>query len=139
MRPSFTSQVLPLNIDIAGTDALDDKQIATLQALEIEAARISISSLASLATIGELDHLGGGLDLIPSLMLTLAATDYEKVQYTIENAHASIGYYSSLAALGYVDRDSVVHKFRRGLDIPCLLYTSPSPRDQRGSRMPSSA
>ena len=30
-----------------------------------------------------------------------------------------------------------------GLPIPvvitCLLYTSPSPRDQRGSRMPSSA
>ena len=27
---------------------------------------------------------------------------------------------------------------RRGIP-PCLLYTSPSPRDQRGSRMPSSA
>ena len=26
-----------------------------------------------------------------------------------------------------------------GIIIPCLLYTSPSPRDQRGSRMPSSA
>jgi len=26
-----------------------------------------------------------------------------------------------------------------GFNIPCLLYTSPSPRDQRGSRMPSSA
>ena len=25
------------------------------------------------------------------------------------------------------------------LRAPCLLYTSPSPRDQRGSRMPSSA
>ena len=25
------------------------------------------------------------------------------------------------------------------LSLPCLLYTSPSPRDQRGSRMPSSA
>ena len=25
------------------------------------------------------------------------------------------------------------------LDVTCLLYTSPSPRDQRGSRMPSSA
>ena len=24
-------------------------------------------------------------------------------------------------------------------DVDCLLYTSPSPRDQRGSRMPSSA
>ena len=28
---------------------------------------------------------------------------------------------------------------RDGLDCVCLLYTSPSPRDQRGSRMPSSA
>ena len=135
MRPSVTSQVLPLNIDIAGTDALDDKQIATLQALEIEAARISISSLASLATIGELDHLGGGLDLIPSLMLTLAATDYEKVQYTIENAHASIGYYSSLAALGYVDRDSVVHKFRRGLDIPGHVSWVPGGTQLNGGRL----
>ena len=26
-----------------------------------------------------------------------------------------------------------------GLFLACLLYTSPSPRDQRGSRMPSSA
>ena len=26
-----------------------------------------------------------------------------------------------------------------GAYITCLLYTSPSPRDQRGSRMPSSA
>ena len=27
----------------------------------------------------------------------------------------------------------------QGLCLFCLLYTSPSPRDQRGSRMPSSA
>ena len=27
----------------------------------------------------------------------------------------------------------------KGSSNPCLLYTSPSPRDQRGSRMPSSA
>ena len=27
----------------------------------------------------------------------------------------------------------------RGMDIVCLLYTSPSPRDRYGSRMPSSA
>ena len=30
------------------------------------------------------------------------------------------------------------YTYAEGLD-PCLLYTSPSPRDQRGSRMPSSA
>ena len=29
-------------------------------------------------------------------------------------------------------------KFKAGSNV-CLLYTSPSPRDQRGSRMPSSA
>ena len=28
---------------------------------------------------------------------------------------------------------------RRGPDMPCLLYTSPSPRDRTRSRMPSSA
>ena len=28
---------------------------------------------------------------------------------------------------------------KRGSVYSCLLYTSPSPRDQRGSRMPSSA
>ena len=31
------------------------------------------------------------------------------------------------------------HEKGRGLIGGCLLYTSPSPRDQRGSRMPSSA
>ena len=30
-------------------------------------------------------------------------------------------------------------RHRMGLPLSCLLYTSPSPRDQRGSRMPSSA
>ena len=36
---------------------------------------------------------------------------------------------------------AVVQAVKGGLNIPnpCLLYTSPSPRDQRGSRMPSSA
>ena len=33
----------------------------------------------------------------------------------------------------------VLSKDEGGRHTPCLLYTSPSPRDQRGSRMPSSA
>ena len=38
----------------------------------------------------------------------------------------------------YVKR--FVHKFNTQFTLgTCLLYTSPSPRDQRGSRMPSSA
>ena len=34
---------------------------------------------------------------------------------------------------------STTAKIALGLFKSCLLYTSPSPRDQRGSRMPSSA
>ena len=33
----------------------------------------------------------------------------------------------------------VLMEVRQETDYVCLLYTSPSPRDQRGSRMPSSA
>ena len=40
-------------------------------------------------------------------------------------------------------RGSVIPLFKRQIEsdepLTCLLYTSPSPRDQRGSRMPSSA
>ena len=32
-----------------------------------------------------------------------------------------------------------LENWEQGRAKPCLLYTSPSPRDQRGSRMPSSA
>ena len=38
-----------------------------------------------------------------------------------------------------VARTEVTPAFLRTLPMSCLLYTSPSPRDQRGSRMPSSA
>ena len=48
---------------------------------------------------------------------------------------------------GFVVESSIGHVRdlpQRASDVPdaykgCLLYTSPSPRDQRGSRMPSSA
>ena len=43
-----------------------------------------------------------------------------------------------LEELFFLDgRDQISHP-QHGL-FTCLLYTSPSPRDQRGSRMPSSA
>ena len=36
------------------------------------------------------------------------------------------------------DRKSLLAEYREWI-MNCLLYTSPSPRDQSGSRMPSSA
>ena len=49
-------------------------------------------------------------------------------------------------AATYAGNEEAASKFSDETGIPtykwnvaCLLYTSPSPRDQRGSRMPSSA
>ena len=45
-------------------------------------------------------------------------------------------FYRAFRHLGDLDRPE---RFGAWLVGICLLYTSPSPRDQRGSRMPSSA
>ena len=45
--------------------------------------------------------------------------------------------FQALSATGSFEPDLIVLDVKMP-DI-CLLYTSPSPRDQRGSRMPSSA
>ena len=48
--------------------------------------------------------------------------------------------YKSVYDPEQVDVDAIWERDRqRGRVRACLLYTSPSPRDQRGSRMPSSA
>ena len=40
----------------------------------------------------------------------------------------------------YLLKMALYSELKKDLEVlPCLLYTSPSPRDQRGSRMPSSA
>ena len=38
-----------------------------------------------------------------------------------------------------MDSSKYKKRVKANYDEACLLYTSPSPRDQRGSRMPSSA
>jgi transketolase len=135
MRDEIRSAVLPLHLDIDEASALTKNQLLALQALEIEGARTALLSLASLAKINELDHLGGGLDLIPALTLTLSLMDYEKREFTIENAHCSIGYYSTLAARGFLSRDVVIEEFRRGLDIPGHVSWVPGGTQLNGGRL----
>ncbi len=135
MRDRVESSVLPLHIDMGKTQTLAEDTALALEALQIDAARVAIRSLASLAKINELDHLGGGLDLIPSFLLTLAATDYERVHYTIEHAHTSIGYYSSLASLGFLDKQHVIDTFRRGLDIAGHVSWVPGGTELNGGRL----
>ena len=135
MRPRVESQVLDFQLNPDQKDPLTSAQTGTLQALEIESARIALRSLASLATIGELDHLGGGLDLIPAFAMTLAMSDHQHVTYTFEHAHTSIGYYSVLAAWEYLEAESVIKTFRRGLDIAGHVSWVPGGTQLNGGRL----
>lgn len=110
------SNVLPLAIDF-GQQRLDPSIDVALSALEKVAAATAIESLASLAKVNDIDHLGGGLEVIGPLLMTLAGVDYETRHFAIEHGHTSIGYYSALVALGFLPKDRVVEKFRRSLDI----------------------
>ncbi len=130
-----TSEVLPLQIDVGSQESLTRGQADLLEALQIQSACTAIRSLASLAAIGELDHLGGGLELIPGLLLTLGCTDFERIEYTIEHAHTSIGYYASLATFGYVGEEAVVEGFRRGLDFPGHVSWLPGGTQLNGGRL----
>ena len=116
LRDRIESHVLPLTWDLKSGHLTDDEALQ-LGALEKTAATIAIKSLISLAKAGDLDHLGGGLELIPALLMTLGIVDFERHHYVIEHGHTSIGYYAALSALGFLPEDRVVDKFRRSLDI----------------------
>lgn len=135
MKSEIVSSVPPLQLDIETLPELSRGDVALFEALQIDAARLAITSVASLSKINEVDHMGGGLDMIPPLLLTLSLVDHAKRDFTIENAHTSIGYYSALSALGYLDRDRVIDTFRRGLDIPGHVSWVPGGTQLNGGRL----
>lgn len=124
-----------VDVGLSAFSPLTHAQRSLLQALEIDAARIAIQSVAELSKLNETDHLGGGLDLIPALVMTLALVDYEKVDFTIEHAHTSIGYYGTLAAYGHLDRNRVIHAFRQSLDIAGHVSWVPGGTQLSGGRL----
>ena len=68
-----------------------------------------------------------------------------KPEWTAELMHNLVASGADLLELGIPFSDPMADgpviqlACERALEHNCLLYTSPSPRDQRGSRMPSSA
>ncbi len=135
MRDRVESEPLAFRLNVLSDAALDASSRSVLQALEIDAARIALQTLASLAKINELDHLGGGLDLIPAFAMTMAVADNEKVTYTFEHAHTSVGHYAVLAAWDYLDRQWVIDTFRRGLDIAGHVSWLPGGTQLNGGRL----
>ena len=67
----------------------------------------------------------------------LARTELEKQERAERAEKEKQAASADVGGLGHGGASSV-EMSERGIS-PCLLYTSPSPRDQRGSRMPSSA
>lgn len=116
MGPRFETPVLPFRLDPAAA-SLDGARADELAALEKRAATIAIRALGSLAKAGDIDHLGGALELIPGLLMTLGIVDYQARHFTIEHGHTSIGYYAALSALGFLPEARVVDAFRRSLDV----------------------
>lgn len=110
------SDVLPFALDLTRAGIAVDAE-TMLAALEKTAATIAIESLVSLARDNDIDHLGGGLELIGPLLMTLSVVDYGARHYAIEHGHTSIGYYAALAALGFLPRERVIESFRRSLDM----------------------
>ena len=71
-----------------------------------------------------------------------AVTFPEPVKYVETIAYNVLPMAGSIVEDGLNETDEeqkLRNESRKILDIPCLLYTSPSPRDKRQSRMPSSA
>ena len=135
MRREVVSTVPPFALDVEQIPRLSADDVALFEAMQIDAARLAIESVASLSKINEVDHMGGGLDMIPPLLMTLSVVNRAERDFTIENAHTSIGYYSALSVLGYLDRQRVVDTFRRGLDIPGHVSWVPGGTQLNGGRL----
>jgi len=135
LRREVVSSVPPLQVDIDQVARLSAEDVHLFEALQIDAARLAIEAVASLSKINEVDHMGGGLDMIPPLLLTLALVNQAEREFTIENAHTSVGYFAALATLGYLDRQRVCDTFRRGLDIPGHVAWVPGGTQLNGGRL----
>jgi len=130
-----SSSVLPGFLDIDRDRELPTEAALILSALELEAAATAIRAVGELAKLNEVDHLGGGLGMISALTLTGALVDHEKIDYTLENAHASIGYFSVLSAYGFLKPQDVIDRFRRSLDIAGHVAWVPGGTQLNGGRL----
>ena len=64
--------------------------------------------------------------------------EIEKLIGAIDNIEDRLAGMSESERKAFSQLEGLAKQARQAYDA-CLLYTSPSPRDQRGSRMPSSA
>ena len=87
----------------------------------------------------------GYLELFVGIMIAalgfsmLMEYDFEKIVQPFRQFLNNYIFHTQFAASVASTVEGGIQSTGKRLNYPCLLYTSPSPRDQRGSRMPSSA
>ena len=80
--------------------------------------------------------------LLSFLSVHISAQIHNPVKWNTSHEQTADGEFDLIFTATIDDGWSVYSQYLESDDGPvrtCLLYTSPSPRDQRGSRMPSSA
>ena len=130
---------LPLIIDADTANEVDDLyaivraiKAPELNLLGITSAQFHTSPLASDSTVYESQKINQEIiDLLDIKDLPLPLGANAPIE-SITNPQSS-------AAADFIIEQARDRTVDDPLHIACLLYTSPSPRDQRGSRMPSSA
>ena len=109
-----------------------------------QAVNYVTSSSKITGTANVVYHAGLFVNMAPGFEVS-AGADYHAYILACSDSTLSLGEDSDTAELALdfkktPNTDSALVQFNLPTDSKiCLLYTSPSPRDQRGSRMPSSA
>ena len=99
-----------------------------------DATNILKNNLASVVCSISKDHL----DWLPKDQQTIEKIVFEKTS-SLLNSNIIVSKQNSVKTTESIKKSISQNLSNKLFFNDCLLYTSPSPRDQRGSRMPSSA
>ena len=107
----------------------------------VRTAEASRKGLASGLSVAFKSGAVTGMLVAGLALLAIAVYYYLLLKFNVDereivNALVALGFGASLISIFARLGGGI---FTKGADVGCLLYTSPSPRDKRQSRMPSSA
>ena len=148
-----TSDALSLSVSAGGNVTFDSDSdgLLTISSASVGANSLDITTAGGVADsasgiiAGTLSVVAGTsssvvLDKVSHNISNLGAVTADG-GFTLDNGDTSLTVTGALSTTdSNVSIDVGTGTYAQNdVDITCLLYTSPSPRDQRGSRMPSSA